>query len=190
MAEDREGQPREKYNVERDMERFLVRRQGDIAKGAPTDEDMRQQGGLVLSPRAVVLLNHYSESHSDLARWAPLVGQQRMLELTADATNCTRRLLEYLVPLEEVALLGFTHEPWDVPAEAIGLAAASLENMAAMFDGQPDLSEATLQGIETYRYLAARLRVLEERIRRIPGQLGRDTVVLPEPPGSSIISLG
>lgn len=179
---DGERGPRERYNVERDIERFLTRRQLDVSKGAPTDEEMRQKGGMVISPRLAVLLDHFAGSHAEVAKWAPLVAPQRVMELQADATSCSRRLLEYLVPLEEVALLGFTHEPWDVPAEVVGLAAAALEGMVANFDaaGEP-LSEDAQRGVDTYRYLAERLRLLEARVQRIPGQMDRSTVILPSP---------
>jgi hypothetical protein len=171
------------YDVDADIGRYMRDRASRVAEGLELpDDELRAKGGLVISPRAAVLLDHFARSHVEVATSSRLRSANEVIELGAEAQSCTRRMLEYIVALEEAVLLGFSAEVWDTPTEAIGLAAATLEQMADTIGAQPNLSEETQRGVETYRYVASRLRVIEYRIRRVPGQDDHaGPVVLPVP---------
>lgn len=164
------------FDVERDIERARVDRQKREALGMEqTPEQMRLQGGVPLTDRAAVLLDHLIHSHIQAAVTPGL--------RESEALACARRAVEYVGALEHAVLTPLSVETWDDPRTVLGLSAASLEALADQYGGMPD--ERLRVGAQEFRTLAARLRVIEARIGNIPGQTASEVQlpVIETPPG-------
>jgi hypothetical protein len=157
------------YDVERDIERARADREKREQTGTEqTPDDMRRAGGVPITDRAAVLLDHLIRSHLEAAA-APGLRE-------GQALTCARRVVEYVGRLEHAVLDPLSTNPEDTPRELLGLAAATFEQLAALYESSPDESVRT--GAETFRILAPRFRVMETRIGDLPGQ-ARQEVQLP-----------
>lgn len=170
------------YDLDGDVAKARADKARRVASGdEKSDAEVRADGGIPLSPRAAVLLEHFSRSQT-FAKYCPAEMREKA---AADAITCTRRIIEYIGALEDVALQAFTTEPGDVPKESIGLAAASLEKLCDDIDQHAAASGAELDpsssiGVETWRSIALRLRHIEFRINAVPGQSPDSPLILPD----------
>lgn len=155
-------QEHEEYDVARDVRRYTEDRARGVMSGAElSDTAMREAGGVVITPLASILLEHVAKSHVRLATAAvrgQLAGEMK------DTQSTLRRLVEYIGVLESIALLPYSVEQGDSPWATIEMAAGLLEQQADEIGRQPDISQATIDGVAAYRWMALRLRATEARM--------------------------
>lgn len=151
-------------DIERDIERATRDRERRVAEGLePSREQLRATGGIVISDRASVLLERCISAHLKAAVTnAP--------EFHADRQTMARLVVEYIGALEAVIFDEFSREPGDTPRNWLGLSAATLEGVAGTYERAIEQYPEIAEGLAAIRECSRRLRILEERIGRIPGE--------------------